>query len=230
MTSPDDGPVDGSRDDPAAGAPGGSAGSGSPFDPSFDEDAAWRLIIENYGERAQLGSTSVDRAPGGPVPPPTRDRVEPGVPRDPVDPAERLAPGEPVERVAPSEPAEPVEPVEPVDRGVFDRAYLDALDADARNPDGRGPDEHYGRRRTDDHDHFVPPEPPPVPKGTPARRIAWAGLFTPPLLMILAVVLGWAIPTWLSMMLVAGFVGGFVFLVATMPRDGGDGWDDGAVV
>jgi hypothetical protein len=79
--------------------------------------------------------------------------------------------------------------------------------------------------------HFVPPEPPPVPRGTPARRLAWAGLFGAPAVMLAAVVLGWTFATWLVVVLVAAFVGGFVFLVATMQRDHDD-WsgDDGAVI
>lgn len=100
---------------------------------------------------------------------------------------------------------------------LFDRSYLDALDAAS------------AAARHDD-EHFVPPTPPPVPRGTPARRLAWVGLFGPPLLMLAAIVLGWTFATWFSMLLVGAFVGGFVFLVATMPRDGGDGWGDGAVV
>jgi hypothetical protein len=48
--------------------------------------------------------------------------------------------------------------------------------------------------------------------------------------MLVAVVLGWTYPVWFAVGLVLAFVGGFVFLVATMPRDRGDGWDDGAVV
>ena len=42
--------------------------------------------------------------------------------------------------------------------------------------------------------------------------------------------LGWTYADWVSMLLVAAFVGGFVFLVATMPRDRGEDGDDGAVV
>ena len=80
-----------------------------------------------------------------------------------------------------------------------------------------------------EEEHFVPPEPPPVPRATPARRLAWLGLFVPPLVMLAAVAFGWVLPDWASMLLVSGFVGGFVFLVATMPRDRRDG-DDGAVV
>ena len=50
--------------------------------------------------------------------------------------------------------------------------------------------------------------------------------------MLLAVIVPLTYPTWVSMGLVAAFVGGFVFLVATMDRHDGDGWggDDGAVV
>jgi hypothetical protein len=112
-------------------------------------------------------------------------------------------------------------PVAPPARPVFDRSYLDALDA------GRGEEPAPGRH---DDEHFVPPEPPPVPRGTPARRIAWACLFGAPLVMLAGVVFGWSYPMWASVFLVAAFVGGFVFLIATMPRDGGDGWGDGAVV
>jgi hypothetical protein len=193
MTPPDDVPRDGSRDDPQKGTPDG------PVEPElpFDEEAAWRMIVENYGERAQLGGSSLDPDVAGP-------------PMLPLDP-----------RTSP--PPDRVEPVAPPPPEVFDRSYLDALDADR-------PAARRDRRRTDDEEHFVPPDPPPVPKGTPARRLAWAGLFAPPLLMILAVVLGWTFPMWLSVLLIAAFVGGFVFLVVTMPRDGGDGWGDGAVV
>lgn len=134
--------------------------------PRLDEEALWRSIVENYGERAQL----FDDPPAEPDRPPA--------------PAEQAP-------VAASDPDE-----------VRERA----------------------------EEHFVPPVPPPLPRGTPARRLAWCGLFLPPVLMLLAVVLRWTFPTWASMLLVAAFVGGFVFLVATMPRDGGDGWDDGAVV
>lgn len=175
MTSPDDG----QRDDPPKGIPDGPVEPDEPF----DEEAAWRLIVENYGERPVMGDHPAEEPPATPpvAPPSTR-------------------------------PAAP----------TFDRSYLDAVDARRAAEDARA------ARHEDEH--FVPPEPPPIPRGTPARRLAWVGLFGPPLLMLLAVVLGWTFPPWFSMMLVAGFVGGFVFLIATMPRDTGDGGGDGAVV
>ena len=173
-------------------------------EPPFDEEAAWRLIVENYGDRPRIGPDDTV-APGGPV------------------------------------PAEPSRPAPGGTDRLFDRSYLDALDAGRTDP-GRGDDEqavHPADAAPDpafdppagrhDDEHFIPPEPPPIPRGTPARRLAWAGLFLPPLLMLCAVIFGWTYPSWVALGLVAAFVGGFVFLVATMPRDA-DGRGDGAVV
>jgi hypothetical protein len=169
MTFPDDG-----RDEPGQDAPEGS-------DLPFDEDAAWRAIVDNYGSRADLGVPN--------TPTPVTD--------------------------------EPVETPEPAASSVFDTSYLDAQAADDR-----------AAASWADEGHFVPPEPPPVPSTTPARRLAWLGLFGAPVLLLVAVIFPLTYPTWVSMGLVAAFVGGFVFLVATMERHDGDGWggDDGAVV
>jgi hypothetical protein len=121
----------------------------------------------------------------------------------------------------PGSPADPAASPERSPANPFDRSYLDAVDGATQAPSSRS-----------DEEHFVPPEPPPVPHTTPARRLAWIGLFGAPLMMLVAVVGHLTYPTWVSMGLVAAFVGGFVFLVATMERPGGDGWgnDDGAVV
>jgi hypothetical protein len=176
MTFPtgDDNP----RDEPGQGRREGAAdaSSGDPFDESFDEEAAWRSIVEHYGDRAEIED---DPAPA----------------QDP--PAVATAPE------------------------VFDRSYLDAQQARAEAEQPAWSDEG----------HYVPPEPPPVPRGTPARRLAWLGLFGAPVAMLAAVVFGWVFPPWLVLMMVVAFIGGFVFLVATMPRDRDD-WsgDDGAVV
>lgn len=87
----------------------------------------------------------------------------------------------------------------------------------------------------EDEGHFVPPEPPPLPRLDPRRKLAWIGLFGPPALLLAAVVFGWTLPQWLGGLMVVGFLGGFIYLVATMPRgprDSHDGWDgdDGAVL
>jgi len=139
----------------------------------LDEDAAWRAIVENYGERPSLDE-------------PARADDERPAPR-------------------------PVSDDRPTGR--------DRLDTPASWAD---------------EGHFVPPDPPAPQLPEPRRRLAWLGLFGAPLAMLVSVVLGWIYPGWLMMCLVAAFVGGFVYLVATMsrgPRDGGDGSDgDGAVV
>ena len=164
--------VDRSEPDPPAGDPGPEG--------AYDEDAIWREIIENYGDRPTL--------------------VEPDAPV--VEPDTPLAePGETKDRP----------------RNLFDTCHLDPLNSEAS---------------WEDEGHFVPPEPPPLPQLDPRRKLAWGGLFGAPLLLLLAVVFGWIYPTWLVALLVAAFVGGFVYLVATMPSGRHDDWsgDDGAVV
>jgi hypothetical protein len=79
-------------------------------------------------------------------------------------------------------------------------------------------------------DHFVPPPPPPIPRTAPARMIAWVGLFGVPLAVLLAVVTSLPVPQWLGLILMVWFVGGFVFLVASMRPGPRDDTDDGAVL
>jgi hypothetical protein len=84
----------------------------------------------------------------------------------------------------------------------------------------------------EDEGHFVPPPPPPLPAVEPRRKLAWGALLAGPLLGLLSFVLRIRVPDWLTVGLVLGFVGGFVYLVATMRASGDDGWpgDDGAVL
>lgn len=113
------------------------------------------------------------------------------------------------------EPERAPKPSEEKLRGLFQPSWSDPLETEAT---------------WDDEGHFVPPTPPPMPVLDPRRRMAWAGLFGSPLLMLVVVVLGWTLPGWLMFLLALAFTGGFVYLVATMPRKRGDGYDDGAVV
>lgn len=79
-----------------------------------------------------------------------------------------------------------------------------------------------------DDDRFVPPTPPPVPRPSPDRLLAWAGVLGAPAALLVLVVLG----IGLSQLVITGFVGwfliGFGYLVATMPSAPRDPWDDGA--
>jgi len=81
---------------------------------------------------------------------------------------------------------------------------------------------------TDTDEHFVPPPPPPLPKPPPARLLAWLGLFGVPTFVLIALVAGISLPSWLGLLLMGWFVGGFVFLVASMKPGPGGGSDDGA--
>jgi hypothetical protein len=83
-----------------------------------------------------------------------------------------------------------------------------------------------------DDEHYVPPDPPPLPRLDPATKGAWAALFGGPGYLLLAVLLGWVVPSWAAFCAVAAFVGGFATLVVRMAdRPPGDsGPDDGAVV
>jgi hypothetical protein len=81
-----------------------------------------------------------------------------------------------------------------------------------------------------DEGGFVPPTPPPVPLPSPPRLLAWIGVIGAPLFFLACLILGVSLPSWASTLLVAAFIGGFVFLVATMRNDPPDPYDDGARV
>ena len=135
-----------------------------------------------------------------------------------ADPAVEEGPGpEGVEERAKRASRNPEEPRNP--RNIFDRSYIEATTESTEVP-------------WDDEGHFVPPPPPPLPRLEPRRKLAWIGMFGAPFVMLLAVVFGWTLPGWVGSLLVGSFVGGFVYLVATMQRRRPGDWsgDDGAVV
>jgi hypothetical protein len=77
---------------------------------------------------------------------------------------------------------------------------------------------------------YVPPEPPPLPRGDLVSRLAWAGVLLGPAFLLLSALL-WdgAGPLPLGVAALA-FIGGFVTLVARLPARRDDEDDDGAVV
>ncbi len=119
---------------------------------------------------------------------------------------------------------EPLEPQEPPQRPRLSSRLVrrgedpepDPADAPADDPE----------------DHFVPPPPPPLPQVDRTTRLAWAALLGGPLLILLSAILGIGLESWVVLLSLAGFLGGFATLVARMgdkPRQD-DGWDDGAVL
>jgi hypothetical protein len=81
-------------------------------------------------------------------------------------------------------------------------------------------------------EHFVPPEPPPLPETDRVTRMAWAGLLGGPAIILVAALLGIAIEGWVVVAALGAFLGGFATLVMRMSdrRGDDDGWDDGAVL
>lgn len=80
----------------------------------------------------------------------------------------------------------------------------------------------------DPEDHFVPPSAPPLPVPEPDRGIAWLGVIGSPIVLLLSLLTGLSFPSWVGYLLIAWFVGGFVYLVARMDREPRDPWDDGS--
>jgi hypothetical protein len=137
-----------------------------------DEDQAWRAIVENYGERAELDE------PPAPEPPRQRD------------------------------------------------APFGGRFGDLRSFGHEDEDEPF----IAEEEGFEPPEPPPVPRTTPDRLAAWIGVFGSPAVLLTSLIFSISLPTYVGYLLIAGFVGGFLYLVFQMPRGPRDPWDDGAQV
>ncbi|MET7602124.1 hypothetical protein ABZU45_08460 [Streptomyces avermitilis] len=74
----------------------------------------------------------------------------------------------------------------------------------------------------DDEGHFVPPEPPPLPTADVTAKFAWLAVVGGPILLLLAVLLGWEMTWWLTTVGIGGFLGGFATLVMRMRTDEDD--------
>lgn len=79
-------------------------------------------------------------------------------------------------------------------------------------------------------DRFVPPPPPPAPALDLPRHLPWLAVFGVPTVLLVSLLVGLSLPTWLGYLMVGSFVGSFVYLVKNMKRGGRDPWDDGAQV
>lgn len=80
-----------------------------------------------------------------------------------------------------------------------------------------------------EEERYVPPEPPPLPRGDLISRLAWAGALGGPLFLLIAVIAWRTAPQILLMLAIVAFVAGFVTLIARMPQHRDDD-GDGAVV
>jgi hypothetical protein len=87
------------------------------------------------------------------------------------------------------------------------------------------------RHEDDDAEGYVPPEPPPLPRGDLYTMLAWGGVLGAPLFFLFTALFWRTVPQMLIVGAVGAFIAGFVALVLRMPdsRDPDDP-DDGAVV
>jgi hypothetical protein len=92
-------------------------------------------------------------------------------------------------------------------------------------PPEAGPEDNIGKA-----DAFVPPEPPPLPRGDLISWLAWSGVAAGTIFLLIAALVWQEAPSGLLITALAGFTGGFITLVARMPTHRDDDDDDGAVI
>ncbi|WP_221355522.1 hypothetical protein [Streptomyces beigongshangae] len=231
--------------------PGGEQG------PSFDETAAWEAIVAGYGEEppdppgakpfksvedlALLEPETNDSGgPGGSDPgsaatpkgakdrkggtdtadaTDTADTTDISASETPETPGAQDGPG--AGRPLGSSVAFAPGVAGPRDYSLSDPAGEHAAkDSGAGNAGDDEDDE-------DDEGHFVPPEPPPLPAADVTAKFAWLAVIGGPVLLLLAVLLGWQMTWWLATLGIGGFLGGFATLVGRMRGDDEDEEDPG---
>ncbi|MCX5260310.1 hypothetical protein OOK27_40260 [Streptomyces canus] len=182
----------------------------------FDEEAAWAAIVAGYGEEP--------KDPPGTKPfksvedlalleTETNDEPTTTETQPPKDEAKKDA------------PKQDENPAKPLGGSVAFAPGVGPRDYSAPEPSEEDFEE-------DDEGHFVPPEPPPLPAADTTSRFAWLGVLGGPVLLLVAVLLGWEMTWWLATAGIGGFLGGFVTLVTRMRADDEDdeGPGRGAVV
>ncbi|MEV5428905.1 hypothetical protein [Streptomyces sp. NPDC052701] len=168
-------------------------------DAPFDEEAAWAAIVAGYGE-------------------------------EPPDPS-GAKPFKSVEDLALLEAG--TNDDNPPAGGEDEPAPARPLGSSVAFAPGVGPRDHTLPEPSDedftedDEGHFVPPEPPPLPESDATARFAWLGVLGAPVLLLLAVLLGWEMTWWLATLCIGGFLGGVATLVMRMKTDDEDEDDPG---
>jgi hypothetical protein len=174
----------------------------------LDEEAAWAAIVAGYGDEP-------------PDPPGAK-------PFKPLRPIEDLALPDPPE--ADGEPSGPERGDRPAPGRPLGGSVSFAPGVAAR---GAGPRDYSLNEPSDDdfdeddEGHFVPPEPPPLPTADVTAKFAWLAVVGGPVLLLLAVLFGWEMTWWLTLLGIGGFLGGFATLVVRMKPDDQDDDDPG---
>jgi hypothetical protein len=170
----------------------------------FDEAAAWAAIVAGYGDEP---------------------KDPPGA--KPFKSIEDLALLDPETNDSAEKSPEPPASAKPLGSSV---AFAPGVTGGPR--DYGAPEASEDDFDEDDEGHFVPPEPPPLPAADATAKFAWLAVVGGPILLLLAVLLGWDMTWWLATLGIGGFLGGFATLVMRMRDDDeeSDGPGRGAVV
>jgi hypothetical protein len=107
-----------------------------------------------------------------------------------------------------------------------------SLSSDDAGPATPPPPPAYGDNYDDDVEHFVPPDPEPMPPTNPVTKYGWIALIGGLVLLVGPALFGHVLSSGLLTIGILAIIGGFVTLVMRLkdgpPSDSGP--DDGAVV
>ncbi|MET8813195.1 hypothetical protein ABZW47_14430 [Streptomyces sp. NPDC004549] len=211
-------------------------------DVPFDEDAAWKAIVAGYGAEPPDPPGSRPFRPVedlalpemDPEQPAVTPGASPGVDKDAKKDTRKDAKKDTDEGADNGgdgqEPGTP-RTARPLGSSI---SFAPGVGPRPGPRDHRAPEPSDDDFDGDDEGHFVPPEPPPLPVADTTAKFAWLGVIGGPVLLLLAVLLGWEMTWWLATCGIGGFVGGFITLVTRMRTDdeegGGDDPGRGAVV
>ncbi|MET9680863.1 hypothetical protein [Streptomyces coeruleorubidus] len=193
----------------------------------FDEEAAWAAIVAGYG----------DEPPDPPGAKPFKSIEDLALLESPTNDDRMDTAGASGDAAKPSEPERPEGPEAKGSGSVSGSGSGDRpakpLGGSVSFAPGVGPRDYSAPEPAeddfdeDDEGHFVPPEPPPLPSADPTAKFAWLGVLGGPVLLMLAVLLGWDMTWWLATLGIGGFLGGFATLVMRMRTDDEDDDDPG---
>ncbi|MEV0904648.1 hypothetical protein [Streptomyces hokutonensis] len=176
----------------------------------FDEEAAWAAIVAGYGDEP--------KDPPGAKP---FKSIEDLALLDPEKNDEQPKAKEQDKGKATDKGTEEPTPAKPLGSSV---SFAPGVGGPR---DYTAPDSSEEDFDEDDEGHFVPPEPPPLPAADTTAKFAWLGVIGGPILLLLAVLLGWDMTWWLATVGIGGFLGGFGTLVMRMRTDDEEGDDPG---
>jgi len=188
--------------------------------PEIDIDAAFAAIIEGFSDPSP---------PHGVGPWPASEDLDDDEPTSPTTPKQS---GD--DDPSPRGDARTEELASPPPTGRHGGVVRRIVLSDAASDTGSGRGSETSDTGSDEHDlddeGFVPPEPPPLPRGDLISRLAWGAVIGGPVFLLVAALAWRTLPAVLLLVALLAFVAGFVTLVARMPAEHPDDPDDGAVV